>query len=61
MIRSIMIFCFAVVIDALPESDLYFTDYCTYLNYPSESHRVETTDGYLLTFFRIQAKFTKIT
>lgn len=44
-----------------PESKLYFTDYCTYFQYPSESHQVQTDDGYLLTFFRIQAKNSNIT
>ena len=62
MIRLISISCIIVTLTAkpVPESKLYFTDYCTRYVYPSESHEIQTADGYLLTFFRIQAKYTKI-
>ena len=30
------------------------------LNYPVQQHTIQTQDGYLLTFFRIQKKGTKI-
>ena len=43
-----------------PEARLPFIDYCTFYNYPVESHRVTTSDGYILTLFRIQAKYSKI-
>ena len=43
-----------------PEARLPFMDYCAYYNYPVESHRVTTPDGYILTLFRIQAKYSKI-
>jgi gastric triacylglycerol lipase len=52
-----------------PEAKLYFPDYCTYFNYPSQMyyfkfcycrHNVVTDDGYILTYFRIQAKNTEI-
>lgn len=44
----------------VPESKLYFTDYCSYFNYPSEIHQIQTDDGFILTFFRVQAKHTLI-
>lgn len=44
-----------------PEATKPFVDYCDYFNYPVESHRVTTEDGYILTLFRIQRKYSKIT
>jgi lysosomal acid lipase/cholesteryl ester hydrolase len=41
---------------AHPEAKLSFTDYCKYYNYPVETHKVITDDGYILTVFRIQRK-----
>ena len=35
---------------------LPFADYVAALNYPVETHKITTEDGYILTFFRIQAK-----
>lgn len=43
-----------------PEAKLPFIDYCKHFNYPVEKHIIETDDGYLLTFFRIQKKNTII-
>jgi len=36
-----------------PEAKLKFMEYCNYFNYPVEEHVIQTSDGYLLTFFRI--------
>jgi len=33
-----------------------FADFVKALNYPVETHKITTEDGYILTFFRIQAK-----
>jgi len=45
----------------LPVEAFYnFTQYVSALNYPVEVHEIPTKDGYLLTFFRIQAKNTEI-
>ena len=39
MIRSTLIFCMVVyAAKSNPESNLNFNDYCTYYDYPSESH-----------------------
>jgi hypothetical protein len=35
-------------------------EYCNYYNYPVENHTIITEDGYILLYFRIQAKNTKI-
>lgn len=43
-----------------PSATLNFTQYCNYYNYPVESHKITTADGYILTYFRIQAKYSKI-
>lgn len=45
---------------AHPEAKLYFTDYCKFYNYPVETHKVTTDDGYILTMFRIQKKYSVI-
>lgn len=50
----------AAVLCAHPEAKLYFTDYCKFYNYPVETHKVVTEDGYILTLFRIQKKNTII-
>jgi hypothetical protein len=34
--------------------------YFDYFNYPYEEHFITTEDGYILKFFRIQAKNSKI-
>jgi gastric triacylglycerol lipase len=39
---------------------LPFEEYCEYLHYPIETHNITTQDGYILTFYRIQAKNTYI-
>lgn len=39
------------------ETHLEFEDYVKYFQYPIEKHEVLTDDGYILTLFRIQAKF----
>lgn len=33
-----------------------FPEYVGLFNYPLETHKIKTTDGYILTYFRIQAK-----
>mgnify|MGYP002368527994 FL=1 len=43
-----------------PEAKLPFMSYCQYFNYPVQQHIIETEDGYLLTYFRIQKKNTTI-
>jgi gastric triacylglycerol lipase len=43
-----------------PEAKMPFTEYCGYYNYPVENHTITTEDGYILTFFRIQAKYSTI-
>lgn len=50
----------AVVQCAHPEAKLEFADYCKFYNYPVQTHRVITEDGYILTVFRIQRKGTQI-
>ncbi len=32
-----------------------FDDYATYLGYPVETHAIQTQDGYILTYYRLQA------
>ena len=44
-----------------PEALLPFFEYCTYFNYPVERHRIIVDDGYILTLFRIQRKYSSIT
>ena len=44
-----------------PEAKLPFVEYVQYFNYPVEVHRVTTDDGYILTVFRIQRKYSTIT
>ncbi|KAL4468663.1 hypothetical protein ABPG74_005166 [Tetrahymena malaccensis] len=41
-------------------TNMTFPEAMTYLNYPVETHYITTQDGYILTFFRIQAKNTSI-
>jgi hypothetical protein len=41
-----------------PEALLPFPDYCKFYNYPVEKHTINTDDGYILTYFRIQARNT---
>ena len=43
-----------------PEAHYDFRQLASTLNFPIEEHQVTTSDGYILTFFRIQAKNTKI-
>lgn len=50
----------AVTAKEHPEAKLAFMSYCQYFNYPVQQHVVETEDGYLLTYFRIQKKNTTI-
>lgn len=33
-----------------------FKEYVGLFNYPVEEHKITTKDGYILTYFRIQAK-----
>jgi len=45
----------------VPKEAFYdFTELATSLNYPVEKHTVTTDDGYILTYYRIQAKNTQI-
>ena len=39
-----------------PESKLSFVDYCKNFNYPVEQHQINTKDGYILTYYRIQSQ-----
>ena len=41
---------------AHPEAFYDFVTYCKFYNYPVQVHTINTEDGYILTFFRIQAK-----
>ena len=43
-----------------PEAKIPLPEYFGYFNYPYEEHFITTKDGYILRFFRIQAKNTKI-
>lgn len=43
-----------------PEARLPFVEYCDYYNYPVESHSITTEDGYILTLYRIQRKYSTI-
>jgi len=43
-----------------PEANQNFTQIVGGLGYPVETHHITTTDGYINTYFRIQAKNTKI-
>ena len=43
-----------------PEAEFPFVEYCSYFNYPVETHYITTDDGYILTFYRIQKKNTTI-
>jgi len=43
-----------------PEAKMPFPEYCTYYSYPVENHTIITEDGYILTYFRIQAKYSTI-
>lgn len=38
------------------QTNMTFPEVMNYLNYPVETHHITTEDGYILTFFRIQAK-----
>lgn len=38
------------------EARLKFVDYCKFFKYPVEVHTINTEDGYILTFYRIQSK-----
>ena len=42
------------------EASLNFTQLVSLYNYPYETHKIYTDDGYELIFFRIQAKNTTI-
>ncbi|EAS07417.1 ab-hydrolase associated lipase region protein (macronuclear) [Tetrahymena thermophila SB210] len=41
------------------ETHMEFEDYVRYYKYPIQRHEVATPDGYILTVFRIQAKYQK--
>ncbi len=57
MRKLITILIFSIVCTnintAPPETFLNFVDYCKYLNYPSETHKITTNDGYILTYHRV--------
>jgi hypothetical protein len=36
-----------------PLTNKNFTEICDFLKYPVETHKIHTTDGYILTYFRI--------
>ena len=56
VIFVVLIALWGTVHSAHPEAKLSFTDYCKFYNYPVETHKVVTEDGYILTVFRIQRK-----
>ena len=65
MIKTLLLiactFCL-VSASAVPEDAfLNFTEIMDAHGYPYESHQIETDDGYLLTYFRMQAKYQNIT
>lgn len=39
-----------------PEAKLEFMDYCKFFGYPVQQHKINTEDGYILTYYRIQAQ-----
>jgi pimeloyl-ACP methyl ester carboxylesterase len=43
-----------------PEANYHFSELAGSLSYPLETHQVVTDDGYILTYFRIQAKNSQI-
>lgn len=59
-ILILLAFCILSTSSVHPEAKLEFLAYCKYYNYPAESHKVITEDGYILTMFRIQRKGSAI-
>lgn len=55
---SLVFLCALVSADhfAHPEAFYDFVTYCKFYGYPVQVHTINTDDGYILTFFRIQAK-----
>jgi len=55
---SLLIIAVSVSADhfAHPEAFYDFVTYCKFFGYPVQVHTINTEDGYILTFFRIQAK-----
>lgn len=60
LLLTFVLFLFAISASAdhfaHPEAFYDFVPYCQYYGYPVEVHTINTDDGYILTFFRIQAK-----
>jgi len=50
----------AALIKIPPEANYHFSELVSTLSYPLETHDVTTEDGYILTYFRIQAKNSQI-
>lgn len=51
----------AECVEPLPaETFLGFEEYCQHFEYPVEKHLITTEDGYVLTYFRIQAKHSRM-
>ena len=42
------------------EQVLDFPEYCNYYEYPVEEHQIQTEDGYILKYFRVQKKSRKV-
>lgn len=61
LVVAVLVTCLIVALaKEHPEAKLAFMNYCQYFNYPVQQHIVETEDGYLLTYFRIQKKNSTI-
>jgi len=43
-----------------PEYKMKFNDYANYFKFPAQTHQLETSDGYILTLFRLQKKNSEI-
>jgi pimeloyl-ACP methyl ester carboxylesterase len=53
-------FASASIFNVPPEANYDFPQYIQSLNHPYEQHTVTTSDGYVLTYFRIQKQFGTI-
>ena len=56
MQNTIILLLIALALVSADETVAKFPEYVALFNYPVETHKIHTTDGYILTYFRIQAK-----
>jgi gastric triacylglycerol lipase len=61
MYKLILLALLAAVATSQSIANMNFSQICQSLSYPVETHYITTEDQYVLTFFRVQAKYSNMT